>query len=73
MANAIIASFLIVLFVLAVGVVGTLLVRGAVSRHRDRRTPEERWADEHGDEDPDKVKLWGGPNPTGSSGGGGIG
>lgn len=73
MANVIIAWFFIAVFVLAVGVVVTLLVRGAVSRHRDRRTPEQRWADEHGDEDPDKVKLWGGPNPTGTSGGGATG
>ena len=73
MVGVIIASVFIAIFVLAVGLFATLTIRGAIRRHRDTRTPEERWADEHGDEDPDKVKLWGGPNPTGTSGGGGFG
>lgn len=73
MPSMIIASFFIAIFVVAMGLVLTLAIRGAISRHRDKRTPEERWADEHGDEDPNKPKLWGGPSWTGTSGGGGSG
>ena len=52
----------------ALGVLGIvwLAIAGVVSRHRDHRTAQERWADDHGDEDPDKLKLHGGPSWTGA-------
>ena len=53
------------LFVLGAGGFLALLVRGVVTRHRDHRTAQERWADEHGDQDPDKPKIYGGPSWTG--------
>jgi hypothetical protein len=57
--------FLIVSFAIGVGAFLWLAIAGVVSRHRDHRTAQERWADDHGDEDPDKVKLHGGPSWTG--------
>ncbi|GAA4729070.1 hypothetical protein GCM10025782_29850 [Pedococcus ginsenosidimutans] len=54
--------FLVVAFAIGVVAIVWLAVAGVVSRHRDHRTAEERWADEHGDEDPKKVKLRGGPS-----------
>lgn len=72
MANVIIASFFIGVFVLAIALVLTLAIRGAIHRHRHPRTKLERWADEHGDQTED-FKLSGGPSWTGTSGGGGVG
>ncbi|GAA1252107.1 hypothetical protein GCM10009633_25640 [Janibacter melonis] len=55
-------GFFVVMF--AIGVVSFLwlAIAGLVSRHRDHWMAKERWADEHGDEDPNKVKLHGGPS-----------
>lgn len=58
-------GFFIVMFAIGVVSLGWVAIAGMVSRHRDHRTAEERWADEHGDEDPNKVKLYGGPGWTG--------
>ncbi len=57
--------FFVGFFVLGVGAFVALAVRGEIARHRDHRTPEERWADEHGDEDPNAITLHGGPSWTG--------
>ena len=53
------------LFVLGAGAFLTLAVRGVIARHHDHRTPQERWEDEHGDEDPNVPKIYGGPSWTG--------
>jgi hypothetical protein len=55
-----------VLFVLGAGGFLLLVVGGVVARRRDHRSEQERWADEHGDEDPNKPKIFGGPSWTGT-------
>lgn len=57
--------FFVGFFVLGISSFLVLAVRGTIARHRDHRSPEERWADEHGDENPDTPKLYGGPSWTG--------
>ena len=52
-------------FVLGVGAVVALVVWGIVTRHRDHRSAQERWDDEHGNEHPRAPKLYGGPSWTG--------
>ena len=64
MADVVIATFLIAVFILATALVVTLAVRGAIYRHHHPRTREERRADEHGDVEPDTFKLSGGPSWT---------
>ena len=60
--------FLVVLFgcfALGIGAIVALVVWSFVARHRDHRSAQERWEDEHGDEDPRVPKLYGGPSWTG--------
>ena len=65
MADSVFKGFFVIAFAIGVASFLWLAIAGAVSRHRDHRTVEERWADDHGDEDPDTVKLYGGPSWTG--------
>ncbi len=59
--SILIAVVMIAIFVLAVvaAVIGLVLV--AVHRHRDHRTAQQRWEDEHGDEDTTSAKTPPGP------------